>query len=285
MAPSATSGVWIDAIRAALLREGYKPGATGEYTRVGNEGPERVVVTTEVTDEELARDARWAVLMPTTTATPFALAGADLQHLIQYARNASAILAPLADLPSNSTILTETELSERVSVEILPGVWADVPPAPPPLPDVKDSEAVIAAMRLYELRPKTAAAPVEWPPEFFLTTESKTVEADGLKIIDLTGSPRPVVWGPHFYMPSGRWEIRLRFAVDQNASGRAFSFEWGDLSDYTSLKATPGVAGVYEVVLEHEWTKPSVAEMRISVTEGVFDGTLTFGGATVALAS
>lgn len=282
IAPSSTSSAWIEAVTTALLQSGYVANSPVDYSKFGDAPPRRVMIVEAVTTTELELAPHWVVVMPASSEVPFALAGTDLRYLIQYGRNASALLAPLMDLPWEDTaVFTEAELSGRSTVELLPDLWVPIPTSTAPFPDAKDAQAVAAAMSLYEIKPTPSHKVVEWPPEFFLTTVSKTVETIDGKTIDLTGSPRPVVWGPHFHMPSGCWKLRIRFSIDENASRCAFSFEWGDLTSYSNLRTTPGAPGFYEVILEHEWQTPSVAEMRISVTEGVFDGSLTFSGASV----
>lgn len=99
--------------------------------------------------------------------------------------------------------------------------------------------------------------------------------------IDLTGGTRPLAWGPHVALPSGRWILRLNFELSNILPGRRIRFEWGHMSDFISQDLTFDLNGRYQLDLEAEWKSADLSEMRVLLPTGAFAGELSLTGCQI----
>lgn len=145
-----------------------------------------------------------------------------------------------------------------------------------------------------DLRPITAAeehfrqalevigkGSARWAPEIFHYTpgpEGATTPG----VMDITGRPRFLIFGPYIFLPKGVWRMTARLGFDTDAGDRPYQIHWGDSSDYVSHDFTPSRSGVFEITLEREWRTHAVSEIRLMLVEGAFHGTLSWLGATVS---
>lgn len=96
--------------------------------------------------------------------------------------------------------------------------------------------------------------------------------------IDLTGPARVLAWGPHLALSRGRWRLRLRFRIDEQAAGSAFRIEWGSLKASSLLNAACESPGVYLAEIEHEWPDVDACEARLILTHPAFVGEFVLEG-------
>lgn len=96
--------------------------------------------------------------------------------------------------------------------------------------------------------------------------------------IDLTGPARVLAWGPHLALSRGRWRLRLRFRIDEDAAGTDFRIEWGSLMTSSLLNAACESPGVYLAEIEHEWSAVDACEARLILTHPAFVGEFVLEG-------
>jgi hypothetical protein len=129
---------------------------------------------------------------------------------------------------------------------------------------------------------KPPGAEQHWPPELFVLDPRGEATRARPAVLDITGPPRALVFGPYIALPPGTWRASVLFAVDEAACRRRFRVEWGGLSDFTSHAFTPGRPGLFRAELQHSWTGETVVEVRIILTESALDGALEPMGVTVS---
>lgn len=130
-------------------------------------------------------------------------------------------------------------------------------------------------------RGDTPQAAQHWPPELFHLDPRGEATRERPTLLDITGPPRALVFGPYISLPPGTWRAQVLFTVDEAACRRRFKVEWGGLSDFTTHAFIPGKPGMFRAELEHSWAGEVVVEARIILTESALDGTLEPMGVTV----
>ena len=178
--------------------------------------------------------------------------------------------AQLSLLPSHR--LFRVDRFDGGPLEILPGLSVS-----PPATATKPSSALAQALELH-LR-DTAV----WPAELFSWSTPFQREGD-MAVLDLTGRPRFLAFGPYITMPPGRWKARFRLAFDDYASRYLFRVDWGQVEQYASHEFRPGKAGVYEIEMAFEWSERSACEFRVILREGAFHGEVAISDLTIARA-
>lgn len=119
-----------------------------------------------------------------------------------------------------------------------------------------------------------------WPVEI-LSWIAPFRREDDMAVLDLTGRPRFLIFGPYIVMPPGRWKARFRFAVDSYASRYLFRVDWGQVEKYSSHEFRPGQAGVYEIETVFDWRERSACEFRLILREGAFHGEVSISDLTI----
>lgn len=130
----------------------------------------------------------------------------------------------------------------------------------------------------------TPALPKEqhWSPELFVFDPRGEATRERPALLDLTGPPRALVYGPYVTLPPGNWRAQILFMVDECGCQRRFRVEWGGLSAFASHTFIPGKPGIFRAELEHSWSGDTVAEARIILTESAIEGMLELVGVTVS---
>jgi len=131
------------------------------------------------------------------------------------------------------------------------------------------------------------AAPVpqseqHWPADLFILDPRGAVARERLTLLDITGPPRALVYGPYITLPPGIWCAQVLFSVDEPASQRRYRVEWGGLSDFVTHTFIPKQPGVFRAYLEHSWQTDTVVEARIILTESALEGGLEPLGVVVS---
>lgn len=192
---------------------------------------------------------------------------------------ASLLLARAMALAPAYRLVTPTELSARPSTIALFDALKITPPISKA--EVSRKPAVSAAFKLFRTEPKDLEHPVEWSEKLFSYDQKASRDWPACGVLDTTGRPRMLVFGPFLSMPPGQWRARMRFAVDSEAAKRQYRLDWGTRTACVSEYVTPGAPGMYELEMDFIWTEVDVAEIRLILVEGSFMGTLMFQGMTV----
>lgn len=98
---------------------------------------------------------------------------------------------------------------------------------------------------------------------------------------DLTGRRRILSWGPYDVLPSGCWQAVVRLAFDKRAASYIYAVELGSLKEIARHEFSPGKAGLYEIILDINFTRASRAEVRVILDQGVVGGEMGFYGAEI----
>lgn len=133
---------------------------------------------------------------------------------------------------------------------------------------------------IYEIKP---ADKFYWPPALFFGTEP--LGSPLQEKIDLTGPARPILYGPYMHLPTGVWDVVIRFTISENRSGNALLIEWlaaNDIKQSAKVSTLPE-AGKFQGALQVEVTDPrDPLQLRISILEGAIEGIFEFHGAEVS---
>lgn len=113
-----------------------------------------------------------------------------------------------------------------------------------------------------------------WSPDLLDIWAPNLDRIDRLRSYDVTGKPRFMAHGPYIVMPKGQWQAKFKLGFSEPLCGKSYRMDWGGISDYSKLEFTPEKPGLYEIVMDWEWSEPAPCEIRLLVMEGVFDGEL-----------
>ena len=278
LTPSVDDAGWRKAILSAADAVGWmvihEPDASGTSAR----GP--VLVITEDAERPALHSAeRIAAIIAEPETAPDA--AGELHGIYSPESNllASLLLARAMALAPRYRLITPAELAARPSTIELFGTLRITPPVSKA--EVSRKPAVSAAFKLFRAEPKDLADPIEWSEKLFSYDPRASRDWPTCGVLDTTGRPRILVFGPFLSMPPGQWRARMRFAVDSEAAQRQYRLDWGTRTACVSEYVTPGAPGVYELEMDFTWTEVDVAEIRLILVEGSFMGTLMFQGITV----
>lgn len=119
-----------------------------------------------------------------------------------------------------------------------------------------------------------------WPPTIFRYSSGPDTSGEP-GVVDITGRPRLIVYGPYIFLTPGVWRSTVRLAFDEDAASKRYQLQWGGSESYAAHEFSPGRSGVFEISLDHEWTTHAATEIRLVLLEGALHGIVTFHGATV----
>lgn len=120
-----------------------------------------------------------------------------------------------------------------------------------------------------------------WGSEVFDINAKDVRHNGGHVVLDLTGRPRFLFFGPYIVMPAGRWKAVARIGFSAPTARHQYRADWGAQDTYTSHHFRPEREGVFQIEIEYEWDKPSASEFRLLLLEGAFDGEVTFFGVEI----
>jgi len=280
LTPSPEDAAWRSRIEAACHAAG-RTFATASVDDEPASMDEQVILTD---DPSLVPGEAVSVIAvipdPAYAVSAWLTSGQPIQECVWQAsrRIVDAIRAPnLSKVIGKATIK-----SGAAGIELFEGLTV-IPPAPTPIPPTSDIERGAADVldQIANLDPADDAASMQWPTRLFGFDAKSRAGFDAEGMMDTTGRPRFLVYGPYMAMPKGRWQADVRFSVDDDACQRTFRIDWGGVTEFASHTFRPPQSGVYEISLEHEWTGTAPAEIRFVLLEGSFSGIATFEGATV----
>lgn len=119
-----------------------------------------------------------------------------------------------------------------------------------------------------------------WSPRWFVFPGGFDGSVDEPQI-DLTGRMRPVIYGPDFELPAGRWRVDLGFTVDPEKAHAPLLFEWGSGVEFCRIMTEIRHRGAYSVSLDRLWPEAGPVQLRIWPAHPVFQGRLGFRGCRV----
>lgn len=135
-------------------------------------------------------------------------------------------------------------------------------------------------LSIFETLPIATGASAFWEPELFSYPSGSEMEG-GSPDIDLTGRARVLVFGPYVCLPEGWWSIEINVAVETFGSMVPLMFEWGAGDYFVSHTACVTKPGEYRITLSRRWGEIEQAQVRIWLTQPLFQGHLTFIGSRV----
>lgn len=286
LTPSADDQAWREAIALSVAEAGL---TFVDADRLAD--PARVPADGEIWLSEDAALPRshgqrpLVVFMPRPETAPEAVAEARGLYPPHSVWQASVLLARAVDQGAQGALIVSgnqlNQIRERRFrltdwLSIQPPRAGDVVPVRP---------AVRTALSLFADGPPQPGLETVWSERIFQYDERAAREWVAAGQLDITGRPRILVYGPYLALPSGVWRATIRFAVDDQAAKRELRVDWGTPADFQSTAVSPKTAGVYEVVMEQSWPDTAMAEIRVLMMEGAFDGRLDFLGATVTYIS
>ncbi len=240
--------------------------------------PPALYVTHDAAVVEDADPADVVVIMPQPETAAEKIAELYDLYLPHSMYTASMFLSKAAALGTQTRMLTAHQLARNPKqIELFPGVIVE-----PPLPERGQTRpAVSTALSMYRLGRPQPGLTVSWSERLFVYEPKSCVEGAQLGMLDISGRPRTLVFGPFLALPPGRWKAIMRFAIDEPATQYPFRFDWGLATDYVEETVTPVEPGVYEIELEHAVEELGYWQFRVVLSQGAFDGKLMFQGGTV----
>jgi len=280
LTPSADDAAWRREIGRAVKAAGLRLVAASTNAGTGDDIGLDVIMITDDAARALASDATTIVaIMPEPESAPDAVAEIYHLHTPQNVWHSSTLLARAMALADEHSIITASDLAKRPRLLRLFGLIELIPPSS--IAEVSKRPAVAAAFNIYRNPAGGDGIPVPWSERLFMYDEKAARNWPDWGILDITGRPRMLVWGPYLALPQGLWRAVIRFGVDQTAAGHQYRIDWGTRAACVSEHVTPGRAGMYEIQLEWLFEEADAAEIRLILTEGSFMGTVIFQGITV----
>lgn len=281
LTPSADDAAWRrEIVRAATAVDLRIVEAGGTEALAAYDNPAAVIITDDAAVALAAGPTEIIAIMPEPESAPDAVADAhkfDAPHSVWHA---STLLARAAGLADGHSVISAVELARRPRLLRLFGLLELTPP--PSVAEVSRRPAVAAAFNVF--RSSSAgrgAPPVPWSERLFIYDEKAARDRTEWGVLDITGRPRMLVWGPYLALPPGLWRAVIRFGMDAEAAGHQYRVDWGTRTACTSEYVTPGRAGMYEIQLDWLFDQADASEIRLILTEGSFMGTVIFQGMTV----
>lgn len=281
LTPSIDDRAWRKEIRRAAEEIGLSV-VDAAAAPEGALADDRVILITNDAHRALASGAapdRIAVLIP-EPGTSYDVLEDDFDIISPHSVwDASMLLARALSLAPRHRVVTSNELATKpTSITILDQLLLKPPPSGVEIPR---RPAVNAAFDIYRSLISPDADPVEWSNRLFIYDERATREAADWGVLDITGRPRLLVYGPYLALPPGWWRARICFGVDRDAASHQYRVDWGTRTACVSEYVTPGAPGIYQIDLDFEWRDSDASEIRLILTEGSFMGTVLFQGIVV----
>lgn len=270
--PSPTEAAWRDALLGASAKAGYAISKSVDRLSSTN-AVGHVLIVSDAAEARAFGDAQWVVLTAGLQTTVDTMLG-RMSHAV--GKGYKLLSRQLA---AQAWLLEKGAQSLDSSAEALnfPGLGGVVRSANISEPSPR---ADAGPLRVYDRPIPAPGAAAEWPIGVFIF-KNPPKAGFAPPNVDLTGRGRVVVHGPRYDLPAGRWRIAARFAVETEGSDLYLKFEWGVGEDLETLEVMLQMSGGYEVVLDHAWTFPGPAELRVWASNAHFVGRMEFQGCRV----
>lgn len=259
--------IWSAAIKNAAGAAGFISGEFLSAQEVHPAAGDRSVLLVDSPDSLSSAhedDEVVVLLTPDALTLPPWEQGTELRH--EHVKRLTDQICQ-AKRRGNARLILASEASEFI-VELISNV-SFIQPA------VGPGGALVRALSVFDERC------AHWPADLF-TLGAKQQRTESGQILDVTGRPRFLVFGPYFTLPSGRWRSSFRISFDEPASRMNYWLDWGGVAEYARVPFRPGKPGMYEISLIHDVEDSEAFEMRLVLTEGAFQGTIIFAGIDVS---
>ena len=279
LTPSVDQIGWRDAAHSAAREAGWLV-ISEHQDGVFDDGLARLIVTDDAQRAVAAGASRIAAIVAEPESAPAAVAEAHGLVAPESNWHASALLARALSLAPEHRVVTAAELAAKPREIVL----FDALKLTPPISRAEFSKepALAAAFKIYREVAASEHDAIQWSEALFDYCPKGSLNAPIPGMLDITGRPRMLVHGPYLSMPTGLWRACIRFGVDQDAAKHQYRLDWGTRTATVSEYVTPTSPGIYELMLDFDWTEVDVAEVRLILMEGSFTGALLFQGITVA---
>jgi hypothetical protein len=270
LTPSQTEPEWRQRVTDAVAAAGLTPVPwTAELGPKVLRDPKAVVLADSVAAAREHSSLPAAVVF---TDPESSVAGVGQRHQPAFPEAfwlASLILAEGAALPASVPVLSGAAPENMAGVEVLPGVRVTPPPVPV---RPRGPRHAATALRLYlDGRPAIGATATVSPTLFLYDARGRVAQTPGA--VEITGRARTLLYGPYLALPPGSWTVKVAFAVDDDAAGHPYRFEWGTGDVFERVDFTPETAGVFAVEVSRDWDRPAPAEARVILMRSAFAGT------------
>ena len=121
------------------------------------------------------------------------------------------------------------------------------------------------------------ASPAWWDRGIFLVAEGEV----GPDVIDITGRPRFLVFGPYVELESGVWRATVFLQLCPDAARGRLALQFGAEPDYTTVDLPSNTTGSMSVEAVHRMARPGFAQVRLWLKMAAFHGDVRFFGAVV----
>lgn len=279
LTPSADDDGWRRELARAASAAGLQANIDRTLNDVGYADPTQMFVTEDAALALAADPGAIVAIMPEPETAPDAVAEVYDLYAPHNVWHASILLARASDLATKHGIITATDLARKPTMLRLFGDLEVIPPKS--VAEASRRPAVTAAFSMYRDNDLAVSTPIPWSEKLFVYDERASRDWPDWGVLDLTGRPRMLVWGPNVALPPGIWRGTVRFGVDDAAASRGLRIDWGTRTMCVSEYVVPGTAGLFEVALDWRFEETDAAEMRLILTEGCFMGRLMFQGMTV----
>lgn len=279
LTPSVDHEAWLEALSRAASNSGRE--LVQVWIKPEPDAAREKPVLYVTHDAAVAEDANPAdvvVIMPQPETAAEKIADLYDLYLPHSMYTASMFLSKAMVLGPETRTLTAHQLARNPKqIELFPGLVVE-----PPAQELGQARpAVSTALSMYRLGRPQPGLTVAWSERLFVYDPNSCVEDAELGMLDISGRPRTLLFGPFLVLPPGRWKALMRFAVDEAAAQYPFRFDWGLATEYIDQTITPGEAGVYEIELDHTVEELGYWQFRVVLLQGAFDGRFMFQGGSV----
>lgn len=280
LTPSVDHEAWLKALSNAATSHGVTLCSVFEPPNPAATPPGPALYVTA--DAALAQgtDSRSvAILMPQPETAAEAVGALYAMHPPHSVFHATVLLSRAVSVNPGARLFTGEALARNPEqIEPFPGFIVR-----PPIPERGSPKpAVSAALALFRRGRPAVGETVDWSERLFIYDPKSCVDDAPIGLLDISGRPRTLLYGPYLALPIGRWKAVMRFGIDADGASHELRFDWGVASDFVAQAETPGRPGVYEIALTHSVTTcDDLWQFRILVLQGVFEGRMTFHGGSV----
>jgi hypothetical protein len=122
---------------------------------------------------------------------------------------------------------------------------------------------------------------IDWEPGLFMIGEEPPVvpARAATRPVDITGRPRPLIYGPHISLPAGSWSARIAVGLSQEASELSFVADVYAGRVLGQARIAPGHNGVVEADIDFsiDGLCEDRLEIRVTNERAAFDGRIALG--------
>lgn len=278
LTPSVDDAAWWQAISDAVSSGGFRFIDARGVTSISDD-PVAIYVTDDAAVALATEGSEVVGIIPDPETAPDAVADIYSVTPPTDAWHASLLLARAFSLRNGHSIITAQDLARRPRLLRLFGNLDVVPPSS--TAEASRRPALATALSIYR-HPELIEMSIPWSERLFIYDDKSSRNQSEWGVLDITGKPRMLVWGPYLALPTGHWRALIRFAVDADAARHTYRVDWGTQTDCVSAYVTPRAPGIYEAELDWDFSEPAPSEIRLILTEGSFMGTLMFQGIKVS---